>query len=514
MKKWQKYSQIIISIILLVGLLAPAALPGNQAETKVHPLLVKIASDSPHQIVSVIVQKKFEHFYPEARITELNGVVTQELPIINAFAAQLPAQAALDLGNDPDIRWVSLDAPVEGSKRRTVSKIEEDNPTPLNYFLDTLGVQPVWEMGLKGQGITVAVIDSGVNQEKDLQVNPFKAKPDSRVLEQLTFNSNAGHVNDATGHGTHVAGIIGGSGYRSDGLYAGIAPEVNFVSLKISDDTGMAYESDAIGAMQWVLDHKDNYNIRAVNMSVNSTQESSYHASPLDAAAEILWFNGIVVVASVGNKGPGGGYNTANAAPANDPFIITVGASNEHGSADISNDTLSSFSAHGTTVDGINKPEIIAPGTDIVSILGPGIWISEHPDHVVMNGEYFRLSGTSMSAPMVTGAVVLLLQDEPNLTPDQVKYRLINSGQFIGGGEPYLDIYAAITGTSSESANTGLLASQLLWSGDDPVSWDSVAWNSVAWNSVAWNSVAWNSVAWNSVAWNSVAWNSVFWGEK
>ncbi len=513
MKKWQKYSQIIISLILLVGLLVPTAFLGNPAETKVHPLLAKIASESPDQTVSVIVQFQSHNLNPEERITELEGVVTQELPIINAFAAQLSAQAALDLANDPNVRWVSLDAPVESSKRKIVSESDQVTPTPMNYFLDTLGVRPVWEMDLKGQGITVAVIDSGTNQEKDLQVDPTKAKPDSRVLEQLTFNSNAGHVNDATGHGTHVAGIIGGSGYRSGGLYAGIAPEVNFISLKISDDIGMAYESDAIEAMQWVLDHKDKYNIRAVNMSVNSTQESSYHASPLDAAAEILWFNGIVVVASVGNKGPGGGYNTANAAPANDPFIITVGASNEHGSADISNDTLSSFSAHGTTFDGFNKPEIIAPGTDIISILGPGNWIPEYPDHVVMNGEYFRLSGTSMSAPMVTGAVVLLLQDEPNLTPDQVKYRLINSGQFIGGGDPYLDIFAAVTGTSSESANTGLVASQLLWSGDDPVSWDSVAWNSVAWNSVAWNSVAWNSVAWNSVAWNSVAWNSVFWDD-
>ena len=513
MKKWQKYSQILFILILLAGLSLPTALPGNSAGAMVHPQLVKMANDSPDQTVSVIVQVQHHHLNPEERITELQGVVTQELPIINAFAAHLSAQAALDLANDPDVRWVSLDAPVESSKRKTISESEQVTPTPVNYFLETLGVRPVWEMGLKGQGITVAVIDSGTNQEKDLQVDPTKAKPDSRVLEQLTFNSNAGHVNDATGHGTHVAGIIGGSGYRSDGLYAGIAPEVNFVSLKISDDTGMAYESDAIGAMQWVLDHKDKYNIRAVNMSVNSTQESSYHTSPLDAAAEILWFNGIVVVASVGNKGPAGGYNTANAAPANDPFIITVGATNEHGSADISNDTLASFSAHGTTVDGFNKPELIAPGTDIISILGPGIWISEHQDHVIMNGEYFRLSGTSMSAPMVTGAAVLLLQDEPNLTPDQVKYRLINSSQFIGGGDPYLDIYAAVTGTSSESANTGLVASQLLWSGDDPVSWDSVAWNSVAWNSVAWNSVAWNSVAWNSVAWNSVAWNSVFWDD-
>jgi serine protease AprX len=512
MKNWRKYSQILFSLVLLVGLLAPVALPENPPVAKAQPILAEIAAKTPQQLVSVIIQKNSDDKALEALVSRLAGVVTQDLHILNAFVAQLPAETALKLATNPKVRWMSLNTTVESSKGKPVKINIENEIAPSNYFLDTLGVRPVWGMGLQGQGISVAVIDSGTNREKDLQVDPYRAKPDSRVLKQLTFNSNAGHENDATGHGTHVAGIIGGSGYRSDGLYAGIAPQVNFISLKISDESGMAYESDAIAAMQWVLENKDKYNIRVVNLSVNSTQESSYHASPLDAAAEILWFNGIVVVASVGNKGLGGGYTTANAAPANDPFIITVGASNEHGSSDFSDDTVSSYSARGITLDGFNKPEIIAPGTDIISILGPGDWISEHPDRVVMNGEYFRLSGTSMSAPMVTGAAVLLLQDEPELTPDQVKYRLIDSDRFIGGGYAYLDIYAAVIGNSTESANTGITASQLLWSGDDPVTWESVAWNSVAWNSVAWNSVAWNSVAWNSVAWNSVAWNSVFWG--
>jgi serine protease AprX len=513
MKKWQKCSQIFISILLLVGLLVPAASNDGTAQVNLQPQLGKLAADTPHQVVSIIIQKNRGDLDFEPIVSELGGVVTQDLHILNAVVAQLPAQAALKLAAEPNVRWMSLDARVENSKGKPFKASIEDELTLSNYFLDTLGVRPLWGMGLQGQGITVAVIDSGTNQEKDLQVDPTKAKPDSRVLEQLTFNSNAGHVNDATGHGTHVAGIIGGSGYKSGGLYAGIAPQVNFLSLKISDDTGMAYESDAIEAMQWVLDNKEKYNIRVVNLSVNSTQESSYHTSPLDAAAEILWFNGIVVVVSVGNKSSAGGYNTANAAPANDPFIITVGASDERGTPDFSDDTIASFSAHGTTSDGFSKPEIIAPGKDIISILGPGTWISEHPEHVVMNGDYFRLSGTSMSAPIVTGAAVLLLQDEPDLTPDQVKFRLVESARTIGGKYPYLDINAAVTGVSTESANTGLIASQLLWSGDDPVAWNSVAWNSVAWNSVAWNSVAWNSVAWNSVAWNSVAWNSVFWGD-
>jgi len=513
MIKWKTLAHILISMVLLTPLLAQFTIHPNASPANLHPALAEISSESPSQIVSVIIQVKHNNHDIEALVSQLDGEITHNLHILNSVTAQLPADGAVKLALDPNVRWVSLDSHVENSKRKTVSESVEIEPQLENYFLDTLNVRPVWELGLLGQGVTVAVIDSGVNQEKDLQVNPQKAKPGSRVIEQVTFNSNAGHTNDATGHGTHVAGIIGGSGYRSDGLFAGIAPQVNIISLKICDENGMAYESDAIAAMQWVLKNKEKFNIRVVNISVNSTQESSYHSSPLNAAAEILWFNGIVVVASVGNKGAGNGYNTANASPANDPFIITVGATDEHNSPQYSDDTLASFSAHGTTLDGFSKPELVAPGADIISILGPENWIPEHPDRVVMDGEYFRLSGTSMSAPMVSGAAALLLQDEPQLTPDQVKYRLIDSARSIGGGSAYLDIHAAVEGNSHESANTGLFASQLLWSGDEPVSWESVAWNSVAWNSVAWNSVAWNSVAWNSVAWNSVAWNSVFWGD-
>lgn len=508
MKAYQRISLIFIILVLLIGLLGPTSFPTRKLNDNIHPLLVHLAEDDPDQLLSVIVQMGGDETDWRRMISQVGAEYTTDLPIINAFSARLTAGDAVRLAAEPSVRWVSVDAPVEKTKRKDTSQPEDVSEYPPNYFLDTLGIRPLWDMGLNGQGISVAVIDSGITPEKDLQVDPSKGKPTSRVLEQLTFNSNDGHINDATGHGTHIAGIIGGSGYMSGGLYSGIAPQVNFISLKISDDAGMAYESDAIQAMQWVLENKQKYNIRVVNISINSTEESSYHSSPLDAAAEILWFNGVVVVASVGNKGNTEGYDTAKAAPANDPFIITVGSSDENETPITSDDSVSAFSSHGITIDGFDKPEIIAPGTDIISILGPGDWISEYPQNVVLNGEYFRLSGTSMAAPMVTGAVVLLLQDEPDLTPDQVKYRLINSAGEIGGGNPYLNVYAAVTGSSRESANTGLFPSQLLWTGENPVAWESVAWNSVAWNSVAWNSVAWNSVAWNSVAWNSTIFNS------
>ena len=275
---------------------------------------------------------------------------------------------------------------------------------------------------------------------------------------------------------------------------------------------GLAFESDVVKALQWVYENKAQYNIRIINLSINSGAEASYHTSPLNAAAEILWFNGVVVIVSAGNSGEQNGYNTIEAPPANDPFLITVGASDERGTNAVSDDVIAAFSAYGTTADGFLKPDIIAPGTAIYSVrstLSP--WGILYPERLAGKGEYFRLSGTSMAAPMVVGVVALMLQDEPNLTPDQVKYRLLNStGRSLSvpldGSAvsfPYLDGAAAVTATTNESANTGLQPSQLLWTGSSPINWSSVNWNSVNWNSVNWNSVNWNSVNWNSVNWNS-----------
>jgi serine protease AprX len=467
-----------------------------------------MAATQPEQIVSVIVQKANASDQAERYVEELGGKITKDLHIINAFAARMSASQAKKLAGSSMVRWVSLDAPVENTGKPSPPTGTE----PHNYFLGTLGVRKTWAMKVQGQyligqGIGVAVIDSGISLDPDFSATAYNKG--SRLIKQISFSSNSQTVNDTYGHGTFVAGILGGNGSDSERLYLGVAPEVNLISLKISDETGMAYESDTVAAMQWVFENKSSYNIRVVNLSINSTVEQSYHTSPLDAAAEVLWFNGIVVIASAGNKGPAGTYNTVSAAPANDPFIITVGASDEKGTADRTDDVLAPFSARGITSDGFSKPEIVAPGTSIISVLSKlSPWDEQYPDRNVLNAEYFRLSGTSMAAPMVSGAVALLLQDEPNLTPDQVKYRLMQTGSPRSTTTAYLDVYAAVTGVTTESANIGLQASQLLWSGSDPITWTSVNWNSVNWNSVNWNSVNWNSVNWNSVNWNSVNWNN------
>jgi serine protease AprX len=501
---WGRRSlHLLLTLALVLGLLAPASEPATSTPlAHLQPLVAQLAAEAPAQIISVIVQKAASN-QAEVLTAHLGGKVTKDLSIIKAFAAEMTAGAALELAASPAVRWVSLDARVQEAGGGGGGG-GGGGTTPKNYYLDTLGVRSTWNMGLKGQGLTVAVIDSGISLDSDF----------SNLSRLQSFNSNSNTINDVYGHGTHVSGILGGNGAGSSGAFQGVAPQINLISLKISDETGMAYESDTVEAMQWVLDNKAAFNIRVVNLSLNSTVEQSYHTSPLDAAAEILWFNGIVVVVSAGNKGPGGGYNTANAAPANDPFVITVGASDEKATTKLNDDTVAAYSAYGVTVDGFAKPDLIAPGTNIYSVLSRNSpWGTQYPERLAYNGEYFRLSGTSMAAPMVAGAAALLLQDEPNLTPDQVKYRLLNAGNTIAGSTsdprrsyPYLNVYKAVTGTTTQSANTGLQASQLLWTGSDPVNWDSMNWESVNWESVNWESVNWESVNWESVNWESVYW--------
>ncbi len=357
---------------------------------------------------------------------------------------------------------------------------------------------------VRGHGIGVAVVDSGVTRYADLA---------GRIRANVNFNPAYHNSVDAYGHGTFVAGVIAGNGSRSHGGVIGIAPKSDLVNIRVTDDQGAANESDVVAGLQWLLENKDRYNIRVVNLSLNSTAVESPDTSPLDAAVEVLWFNGIVVVVSAGNQGQGAIYP-----PANDPFVITVGATDDHGTPSLIDDTIPAFSAYGATSSGVAKPDLVAPGTHILAPLPRNktfAIMAAHPGNQV-NAVYFRLSGTSMAAPMVAGAVALMLNNSPSLTPDQVKYRLMATAVHdppvwpaydpARAGAGYLDAQAAVLSTVQGSANTGLPASQMLWSGNNPITWGSVSWNSVSWNSVSWNSVSWNSVSWNSVSWNSDYW--------
>jgi serine protease AprX len=343
---------------------------------------------------------------------------------------------------------------------------------------------------------------------------------------------------DHLGHGTHVAGIIAGNGYDSNGQYIGIAPNSLLVSVKVSDDQGDMNEGDVITGLDWVYQaNQHGMHIRIINMSLSSTAQQSYNSSALDAMVEKLWNSGVVVVTSAGT-----GSGTVSSAPGNDPYAITVGSIDDQYQTDPSKAVMASWSPYGYTPDGFAKPELVADGSHVVSLLAPGSTMSaQHPTNVV-GTSYFMMGGTSMAAPQVAGMAALMLQAIPSLTNNQVKgvlmkhhanFSSIAYTSWLGNQGGLLNQGAV--GHNDATSNQGLTWSQAydsqhqailafgIWwtdvtwasaswnSSSWPSSWNSGSWNSGSWNGTAYSSGSWNSGSWNSGSWNSGSWNSGSW---
>ena len=371
-----------------------------------------------------------------------------------------------------------------------------------------------------GAGVTVAVLDSGV----DL------GHPDllGHVIG-VNVNQTATGPTDGYGHGTHVAGVI--VGQDAAGQYVGIAPGANLVSVKISDDAGVTYESDVLRGLQWVGPHQTNYNIRAINLSLSASVPQSYATSPIDAAAEYLWHQGLTMVASSGNLGAA--EDAVWYAPGNDPLVITVGCLDDNQTVAPGDDSLCTISSRGTTEDGFAKPELVAPGRKIVSTLASGIngqaatLAKTFPERITADGRHIRLSGTSMSAPMVTGAVALLLARHPGLTPDQVKQLLVSTatgypGQTDNAGE--LNIVAALLASIPPAAMQQTLNPiggtpppagkvTLLWDGTHWAStyWDGSRWTASHWDASHWDATYWDASHWDASHWDASHWDASHW---
>ncbi|MBI5029674.1 MAG: S8 family peptidase [Chloroflexi bacterium] len=503
---WKSAFGVLVLLALIA--LIPVATPVSISAAQVQPLLLEMAFAQPDATVSIIVQKSTKDSQVENLLATLGGRITDDLWMINGFAAQVKAKDVSQLASTYGVHAISWDAPVKQTD------CADCTTTGLlaNNYIKAIRSDQGWLKKFQGQGIGVAVVDSGVNWQTDL----YSIMGVNRVVANVGFNNGYNVTTfDAYGHGSHVAGVVGGNGRMSNGAYIGVAPQANIINVKVSDDlnNGAGTAKTLVQGLQWVLQNKNTYNIRVVNISINSTVAESYHTSPIDAAAEILWLNGIVVVVSAGNSGSGTIYP-----PANDPFVITVGATDDKGTATLSDDAVAAFSVYGKTSDGFDKPDLVAPGKNIVSLMGNtnGSLPTDHPANVVkVNGSptYFRMSGTSTSAPMVAGAVAQLLQDEPKLNPDQVKYRLkATANKSWAGysatkaGAGYLDVYAAVMGTTTGTANTGLAISKMLFTGTSPANSGSASWGSASWGSASWGSANWDSASWGSASWGSDYW--------
>src|SRR5277367_2677857 len=320
---------------------------------------------NPNAMIDVIVQFKVtptaKHYQ---RMSDRGATLRTKLHSIKAASFRIPVSALAKLEQDPDVLYVSPDRTVHLSDYESFASAVEADVAAQQY-------------GFDGTGVGVAVIDSGVADHAD-----FHNANGTRVVHSESFVPGNTSTVDAYGHGTHVSGILGGNGSASGNgsgytkQIVGMAPNVNIINLRVLDQNGAGYDSQVIAAIQRAIALKTQYNIRVINLSLGRPVYESYTLDPLCQAAEAAWKAGIIVVAAAGNYGRDNsvdehGYGTI-VAPGNDPYVITVGAMNNMGTPGRSDDQMASYSSKGPTAfDHIVKPDIVAPGNGIVSLLAP-----------------------------------------------------------------------------------------------------------------------------------------------
>jgi serine protease AprX len=406
-----------------------------------------------------------------ALVERLGGHVTSpELEVINGFGASLDADAAARLAASPAVRAVSANAAVTASSdlgadesggyrcpdadatmtsqsrsRGRGHRGDDDNRRrdygdwgqwrPQAYH-HSMQVDRAWREAV-GYRVGVAVVDTGI--AGDLPDFAEYRGRHSRVVATAVTNPCARDAYDHFGHGTHVAGLIAGSG-----RHLGVAPGANLISVKVADDDGNTTVLDVIYGIQFAVEHRRELGIRVINLSLSSTVAESYLTDPLDAAVESAWFQGIVVVAAAGNEGTT--PDAVSYAPGNDPYVITAGAVDDRGTSTLADDVLAPWSSRGLTQDGVRKPELVAPGTGLIAPLAPGSDLPELCPACVVEGRWFRLSGTSMSAAVVSGAAAIVLQENPSWSPDRVKGAMMSTLEDVPGAGAELNVAAALDG--------------------------------------------------------------------
>ncbi len=315
------------------------------AGEKITSELASKINNKSKQLIPIIVQTqqglKEKH---KTLIVNSGGKIKYDLSMIEGFSADLSASAIEELSKDDDVVGIFYDAEVH---------------TCLDTATASINAPAAWAAGFTGRGVTVAVVDTGIYPHPDL------TQPDNRIVAFKDFINKKTSPYDDHGHGTHVGGIIAGNGGMSGGQYKGVAPEANLVGVKVLNSAGNGRSSDVIAGIQWVVQNKNAYNIKVMNLSLGAPDTESYTTDPLSQAAEAAWNAGLVVAAAAGNSGSvPGTINT----PGINPYIITVGAVDDRGTVETGDDVITGFSSKGPTIDGLSKPDLVAPGVSITSL--------------------------------------------------------------------------------------------------------------------------------------------------
>jgi serine protease AprX len=503
----------------------PAPVPTSAA---IDPALARVATGS----VRIVVQGPPGGPQAAARaVTRLGGTVTRALEVVDGVAARMPVRALPALARMPGVRRIALDRLVRVAEGGASS-------SPDSVYRRVVRADDVSSAGYRGTGVTVAVVDTGIADVPDLagRIVPVRMGPVGGLLGGTSpcqnFSGEPGCA-DSYGHGTFVAGIIAGNGASSDGARAGVAPDARLLSVKIAGRSGAADVSTLLAAIQWVVSYRETYGIRVLNLSLGTDGTQTYRTDPLNYAVEKAWAAGIVVVASASNAGPARG---TIAKPGDDPWVITVGATDDRGTPGLGDDELPNFSARGpTAADGLAKPDVVAPGAHVVSLRAPGSEIDLRFPSTV-DGAYRKGSGTSFSTAVVSGIVALMLQRNPSWTPDRVKFALTATARpaaaddrmAVGAG--VVDASAATFAAPPGTANAGLDRSSGLGSLDasrgrvrvqaDDVPrtlvsglltlqlllWDPVVYTGVGWNALTWQTSQWTGSRWYGSQWYGSQW--------
>ncbi|NND04307.1 MAG: S8 family serine peptidase, partial [Acidimicrobiia bacterium] len=443
------------------------------------------------------------------------------------------------------------------------------------YWINRLtGAGGYWFQGITGAGVDIALIDTGIA--------PVPALSGSGKIingPDLSFDSQSPGLEyvDLFGHGTHLAGIIAGHqpGAEIDRFnkteFLGMAPGARLVNMKVADGVGAVDVSQVIAAIDWVVEHKNDngMNIRVITLAYGTDGVQAYDIDPLAHAVERAWHEGIVVVVAAGNDGLG----TALRNPATDPYVITVGATENAGIwGRMADDVIAPFSSCGTNARHV---DVLAPGKSIVSLRNPGSMADTQNPEARIGSEYFVGSGTSQAAAVVAGAVALILEERPELSPDQVKQLLMDNSRSVGAsanceGAGSVNLrwvrkddsptvgasdqtHTVATGTGSLEAARGsmhvwsrpepdadpvALTGEVdimgmpwtgyscngndcasLWNGGDfngavwsGASWSGASWSGASWSGASWSGASWSGASWSGASWSGTGWMGAVWG--